>query len=214
MKRLKDVSVDLETWGVGSNAAIVSIGAVAFDPITGYVPEIENPDFIEAENIFYKRVDLSTSASPGIIEPKTVEWWLQQSDEARAALVVEPRFRLEVVLSEFADWIERINSTAGAWDTEFSLWSRGPLFDERLLREAFIRAEEKFPVHFPVHFLASRCHRTEMASAIRLGWDPKSIEKNVNKHDALADAAHQAKGICSARAHEMTLLSQIGEGVE
>ena len=65
--------LDLETMGKGPSAAIVTIGAVFFDPMTG-----------ELGAEFEAHIDLRDSARFGEIDPDTVLWWLGQSDEAIA----------------------------------------------------------------------------------------------------------------------------------
>lgn len=60
---MKNVMLDLETMGSGSKAAIVSIGAVLFDPMTG-----------ETGAEFYQVVSLNSSAHYGELDPGTVIW--------------------------------------------------------------------------------------------------------------------------------------------
>lgn len=67
------VMLDLETLGTEHDAMIISIGAVAFR--FDDVP-------ILADRFFYTAVDIERSS--GSISPSTVNWWLKQSDEARA----------------------------------------------------------------------------------------------------------------------------------
>lgn len=77
--KYKHLMLDLETMSNKGNAAIVSIGAVAFEPSTGELgPE------------FYLTVDLVSCEKLGLhIDADTVLWWMKQSSEARAAIVDE-----------------------------------------------------------------------------------------------------------------------------
>lgn len=69
-----EVMLDLETMGNGPDAAIVAIGAVAFS--------LERAEI--SPSVFYRLVTLESAVRQGgSIEPSTVIWWLQQSDEAR-----------------------------------------------------------------------------------------------------------------------------------
>mgnify|MGYP006408929027 CR=1 FL=1 len=69
------IMIDLETMGTRPDAPIISIGAVAFDA-NGPLDS------------FYAGVNLGSSVNSGAkIDASTVLWWMQQSDEARAALV-------------------------------------------------------------------------------------------------------------------------------
>ena len=74
---MKDVMIDLETFGNGPNKVICQIGAVYFDRTTG-----------ELGQTFEVNVDArSSQAFGGVIDADTVYWWLQQSDEARKSLL-------------------------------------------------------------------------------------------------------------------------------
>lgn len=65
---IPDVMVDLETAGTGPDAAILAIGAVAFDRDTGRLGPT-----------FYTTINLASAvATGGQIEPATFTWWLQQ----------------------------------------------------------------------------------------------------------------------------------------
>ena len=62
----------------GSNAAIVSIGAVVFNPSNGQ---------LGAE--FEEVINLNSAAYYSDIDAPTVTWWLSQGDEARAIFLKE-----------------------------------------------------------------------------------------------------------------------------
>jgi DNA polymerase III epsilon subunit-like protein len=86
------VMVDLETLATTSQAAIISIGAVKFtaDKIT---------------DTLYSNILASSSAKRGLtIDPDTVKWWTEPSQDARDALEVNPR-DLKDVLVDFSQWI-------------------------------------------------------------------------------------------------------------
>ncbi|EGQ0035136.1 exonuclease, partial [Escherichia albertii] len=68
--------IDLETMGKNPDAAVISIGAIFFDPQTGDMgPE------------FSKTVDLETAG--GVIDRDTIKWWLKQSREAQSAILAD-----------------------------------------------------------------------------------------------------------------------------
>ncbi len=203
MNQNLDIMVDIETFSTSQNAAIVSIGAVAFNA-GGENGELftNSPDALATLGQGF-RVNVDLSKTPpslrGDIDPATVEWWLQQSDEARGMLVnggANPRRGLGVALGEFAEWVRRQGS-----HNKLRLWSNGPTFDEIILRSAFVR----FGIDFPVHFRGSRCCRTIYDLATSFGWDPKAAAAAVAmggpsdlvKHDALSDAVFQARGVVS-----------------
>ncbi len=165
--------VDLETFGTGRDAAIVSVGAVRFDPFTG---EVDNAEPFT----FHQKVQLSGDI--GKLDASTVKWWLEQSPEARAALLSDPRLPLSEVLNNFGLWLCR--------DTVKGFWANGPTFDEMILRDAFARLN----VHWPIEFRASRDCRTVFEMGKRLDVPKPS---NSLQHDALADAIYQARYVCA-----------------
>jgi len=91
---MKNIMLDLETMGKNSNAAIVSIGAVLFDPLTG-----------ETGAEFYQVVSLNSSSHYGELDGSTVIWWMQQSDAARAIFSDESKTTLKKALEAFSAWI-------------------------------------------------------------------------------------------------------------
>ncbi len=87
---LNDVMLDLETIGQHSNAVIVSIGAVFFNPLTGN---------IGAE--FYQVIDIEDAMKYGEVDGSTLKWWMKKSDEARSVFNVNDSMPLKDALLEF-----------------------------------------------------------------------------------------------------------------
>lgn len=196
-----DIMLDLETFGTGKDAAIVSIGAVAFMADEGPLCSLfnESPEGLRIDGLgFHRRVSLAISdpAKRGVIDPATVEWWLQQSNEARASLTMKPRTSLGTALQDFYTWINE----NFAKPRRLRLWSNGPTFDERLIREAF----DRYGREFPISFRGSRCCRTMIELAEQHGWDRsqfKELSSYILKHNALHDAVFQARGVVLQRHH-------------
>ncbi len=197
-----DIMLDLETLATGQNAAIVSIGAVAFmaDESAQFNALFSStPEQLENAGLgFHRRINLAQSnpEKRGVIDPATVEWWLKQSDEARASLVVNPRETLGQALIEFSTWIEE----NFAKPKKIRLWSNGPTFDERLIREAF----DRYGFDFPLSFRGSRCCRTMIELAELYGFDRsqfKELSSDILKHNALHDAVFQARGVMLQWSH-------------
>jgi hypothetical protein len=175
----RHVMLDLETFGTSSDAAVMAIGACRFDPREGWIDE-------EAD-AFEARVDLGNTppAKVGALDPATVEWWLQQDEAARLALLAEPRKSLQASVADFNLWIGSVKVT--------HLWSNGPTFDEVILRAAYRRVGRGFPIHYR----ASRCCRTLHDLARRAGWKPTdAVDAGLVKHRAMHDAIRQARGAC------------------
>lgn len=167
-----EVMLDLETMGNGPDAAIVAIGAVAFDIETATI----------SPRGFYLRIDLASAVKDGgAIDPDTVTWWLQQSQEARDEIASPDieRFEILTALATFRRWME--DEAAGA-DTR--VWGNGASFDNVILRGAYQRARQLQPWHW----WNDRCYRTIKGL---YGSDIK-IERLGTHHHALADAESQA----------------------
>jgi len=184
--------LDIETLGTGRDACMVSLGALMFDPTTGEIADLNS---LEAMHL---HVDLEKSSSPGTIDPSTVSWWMQQSQEARDSLfnprdqsgLLRPKLPLETVLLRFSVWLESYKREG----RDVPVWSNGPLFDERIIREA----SERMGLRDPFHFRSSRCFRTAMQLAKDAGI---SITKDITppfffiKHNALHDCWMQARAV-------------------
>jgi len=167
------IMVDLETMGATPGSAIISLGAVAFDPVAGTLGEE-----------FYRVISLRSCDRAGLtIEPDTVLWWLRQSDAARAQLASPDAETLADVLGWFAAWWRRQRG-------QF-IWGHGANFDEPLLSWAFRAAH----VAVPWKYWDARCTRTLFA----LTGERPDRDKGVH-HNALDDAKAQAQAVIRAYA--------------
>ena len=159
--------LDLETMGTSPTAAIVAIGAVAFEPMTG-----------ELGASFYRTIDLSSSiALGGRVDGETVGWWLRQSDEARQAVMADPS-ELTSALMEFSAWCEVI-----APKEDLLVWGNGASFDNVILSSAY----ESINMPRPWGKFRDRCYRT--MKAVRRDIE---IARVGTHHNALDDAKSQA----------------------
>lgn len=158
------IMIDLETMGTRPDAPIVSIGAVSF-----------NSDGIVSE--FYANVDLASSTNSGaVIDPNTVMWWMSQSDEARAALLVkEDEYSLVGALSALSNWFP---------DEVAGVWGNGASFDNVILSESYLRAA----VLRPWPFWKDRCYRT-----VKNMYPDVPMTRGGTHHNALDDARTQAE---------------------
>lgn len=165
------VMLDLETWGTEPGCDIRSIGAVVFDP--------ESLNVLDTS--FYQAV--SGGEQYGLVrDPNTVEWWDNQSEEARSAFA-KPVHILRG-LNEFSVWYGMLGDPA-----EVTLWCNGPHFDEVILKAAYKACEVKHPWHYR----APRDFRTIMEAA---GWP--DVHRAGTYHNALDDAITQAIGVIEA----------------
>ena len=173
------VMVDLETMGKKHNAPIVAIGAVVFDPATGSIGES-----------FYKVVCLESSVNWGaVIDPSTVIWWLKQSSEARSAIVNDDAIPLLDALLQFREFVS--DNVAGG-SKKAQVWGNGASFDNSILRSSYDCIAEDYPWEY----WNDRDVRTMVEIGQAISFDPKTtIPFEGSRHNALADAIHQARYI-------------------
>ncbi|EPO9636960.1 3'-5' exoribonuclease [Klebsiella pneumoniae] len=171
------VMVDLETMGKKHNAPIVAIGAVVFDPATGFIGES-----------FYKVVCLESSVNWGaVIDPSTVIWWLKQSSEARSAIVNDDAIPLLDALLQFREFVS--DNVAGG-SKKAQVWGNGASFDNSILRSSYDCIAEDYPWEY----WNDRDVRTMVELGHAINYEPqKAIPFEGERHNALADAIHQAR---------------------
>lgn len=174
---MTDYSFDLETLGTGRDSYILSIGCAEFNRYSG--------DIIST---YYQRVKCHEEFR---IDYDTVEWWLKQSDEARAKITenkgIETRKDIGTALIELYNMIP----------TTSCVWGNGAAFDISLLEDAY-----KLCAMQPSwEFWNIRDMRTIVDVAECKGFDKRSIERVGTHHNALDDAIHQAKVISAAFQH-------------
>ncbi|EML7933164.1 3'-5' exoribonuclease [Providencia rettgeri] len=179
--KYKHLMVDLETMSNKGNAAIVSIGAVAFEPSTG-----------EIGPTFYNVVDLTSCERVGLhINADTVLWWIKQSAEARSE-IVGVSYELEESLADLNLFAERVLTD------DVQVWGNGVDFDNVILRNAYNAVGlEPFWKHWN-----NRCVRTIVELGRNAGIDPKkTLQFEGEPHNALDDAIHQAKYVSIIHQH-------------
>ncbi|WP_196081833.1 exonuclease [Escherichia fergusonii] len=168
--------IDLETMGTNTNAPIVVIGAVFFDPQTG-----------EIGPVFYIVVSLTDAMNTGAVpDGGTIEWWLKQSGEARAAILTD-QVKLRDALSRFREFINEYS------DEKFvQVWGNGATFDNAILRTSY----ERLDIPCPWRYYNDRDVRTIVELGKTIDFDVRmAIPFEGVPHNALDDARHQAKQV-------------------
>lgn len=147
----------------------------------------------ELENVYlgWEMKSATSYKYPLTRDPRTVQWWSEQSDEAQAAFV-DP-VDLREALVRFTDWLDRIDPEP----TAIRIWSHGAAFDPPILAAAY----EVVGLPVPWHYRAPRDTRTlfdaagiEDHSAL-LARHPGPMAVS---HHALDDAICQARAVCAA----------------
>ena len=165
-----DIMIDLETLATSPNAAVLTIGAVKFDP---FGDEVNEPN---CEN-FYVRVDLDSCDRIGLVtNDDTIAWWANQSKEAQDE-AFNPDNRVDIV-----DAMHQLYKFC--WGAK-RVWSHGASFDVVICEHIFNKIQKAVPWKF----WEVRCTRT----LFDIGINPE--RPPVLKHHALEDAWNQAVGV-------------------
>lgn len=174
---MNHVMVDLETLSTRHDAAILSIGAVVFDPATGQL----------GERIKLNIRPETSQAAGGHVDAGTVSWWFQQAQEARDRLQNPTPQTLKNALEMLSLWMcSKVSDPA-----DFYVWGNGATFDNVILRNAF----RSVGVPAPWSYRRDVCYRTMKAMFPQVS--NASLPLEAVPHDALDDAVEQATHLCA-----------------
>lgn len=162
----KHLMVDLETLATTPNAAILSLGAVTFDPNSNQI----------YDELYYKVELESFDGLDSFIDDNTIEWWSKQ-DPAAQEEAFDPNDRIDIrtVMDEFYKFC--IGSS--------KFWSHGSIFDIIILEHYYRQIGKPYPWKF--------WEVRDTRTLFDLGMDPEMPQ--ANKHHALEDARRQAIGV-------------------
>ncbi len=174
---MQHIMLDLETMDKTPTAAIVAIGAVAFDFDTGTLGRR-----------FYQRVDIESSQQcGGTIGADTVKWWLRQSAEARSEIATDDAVHIRQALGGLGCFILRNSPHPDAF-----IWAKGTDFDIPIITSAM----DRIGLVPTWKFWNVRDVRTLEHAARDAGMDLRAaVPFEGERHNALHDAIHQAKTI-------------------
>lgn len=207
--KMKDVSVDSETWGKRPGCDIRSIGAFLFDPLDTILQITdENTFYIACENPL-TRLDSASSPTPLAFDfidglnrrynlyrdPETVMWWHDQSEELQAAF--DDPVELKSALLLFSEFLYSISEDIrDGVIHDVRVWSHGAGFDPPIIEAAYIACK----LTYPLFYRSPRDTRTVYDDA---GIEDHSAHlKKHNSgplHHALYDSISQAKAIADAK---------------
>jgi hypothetical protein len=165
-----DIMIDLETLATSTDAAILTIGAVKFDP---FGMDVEEP----AMDSFYVKVDIDSCHEIGLVtNDDTIAWWANQSKEAQEeAFSPDNRIHITDAFNQLYKF---------CWGAK-RVWSNGAAFDVVICETVFKRINKAVPWNF--------WQVRDVRTAFDLGINPN--RPPVLKHHALEDAWNQAVGI-------------------
>lgn len=160
------VMLDLETLASKApNAAIISIGAVKFNPDFAFDP-VTAPKF-------YQVIDIEDAMKYGRVEADTLKWWFDQKTAARKVFKCKRAVTLDEALLGFNEWY-------GGHD--LPVWGNGATFDNVVLTSAY----QATGIDRPWSYRVDRCFRT-----LKNILPPVDEPEYGVKHNALDDAMAQ-----------------------
>ncbi len=151
MKQVINIVIDIETLSLQSDAAIVSIAAVPFNPY-GQIPKGDEPvEFgvfdvycrdkecgtciITDQGYFYEVVNTTSCAFYGMsFEEETIKWWEKQSEEVKADLLNRAPMNIGNAINALHNYLEGIKN---AYDADIKVWAQGSDFDFPILKNAY-----------------------------------------------------------------------------
>lgn len=188
MRDLTHIMVDLETMGTVPGCAILSIGAVVFNPFLGTL-----------EEEFMTVIDLESCHEALLVsDPSTQEWWSKQSPEARKVIELAESGNappLRKALEDFNAWQQR-----QGMKSKLRIYGNGADFDNPILRVAYDAAR----VTPYAGGYGGRCYRTlkNLEELFGVSHRAHKLERVGTHHDALDDAKSQAR-------HLMEIIARI-----
>lgn len=160
------VMLDLETLGNGSNAVIISIGAVEFIPATSQIGRK-----------FEVLIDPQSCVDAGLkIDASTVMWWMEQDQAARDQFK-RSKFLLQEALKSFSGFLTNVG-------TSVNVWGNGATFDNVILSNAYLAAK----IERPWKYYNDMCFRTMRKMYPKVHQDQIGVA-----HRAVDDAEYQAR---------------------
>lgn len=164
---MKDLMIDIETLDTLPTAAVLSIGAVYFDRVTGDIGDK-----------FYAKIDFSSACSIGTTSKDTMEWWGNQSEDARLEAFGGVELPADAAL-RLADFI----------NPDTKIWGNGSIFDITILENWF----RELKLSAAWDFWNVRDVRT----AVDLyNINPKDYIRDGVHHNAIDDCLFQIKYLC------------------
>ena len=173
-KKVVHISVDLESLGVTAGAVILSAGLAAFTLQGGIVGTWYGVFSVESQCVMGRSVD-----------PRTVQWWEQQSPAAKGAVAEAYNIKGRMV-----EGLDAIRAFIARFDNESyelgGVWGYGANFDNAALEDLAACYAAK-PLW---NYRKNRCGRTLVALVGSPA--PKQVVPGVHHH-ALDDARFQAE---------------------
>jgi hypothetical protein len=160
-----DLMIDLETLGTSPGCVVLSIAAVPFNTEFDLEP-------------FYEKISVVTCQEYGLTtDPKTIEWWRRQSEEARNEAFSGTK-ELRAVLYRFSEYCAALPGAP-------RIWGNGSDFDNPILAAAYKAVD----LRQPWDFRDNMCYRTLKNLFHFIPYTKPEVAHNAYQ-DARAQAVH------------------------
>jgi hypothetical protein len=173
MKDEVHVMFDLETLATRPWAVVLSIGAVAWRPLTG-----------ERVDTFYKNIEPQSCIDVGLVaDPETAKWWMAPERRSARQALSEDKRPIKEVVDSFASWFFSCGARA--------VWAHGASFDVPIWETAAKFAGGDVPWNF-------RSVRDTRTVFDLVDVDFTALKKEGDYHNALDDALNQSRAVTDA----------------
>ena len=162
---MNNLMLDIETLGVSMDAPLISIGAVFFEPLTG-----------KCGDEFYRVITLSSALENSFVDPKTLQWWMIQSDSARAVFNDPSAVDLHEALQEFSLFVRSRSND------DVQVWGNGASFDNAILAAVYRKHAQNIPWRFR--------NDRDVRTIVELAKSLKNIDVRANFSINVTDAHH------------------------
>ncbi|UNA02383.1 putative exonuclease [Serratia phage SP1] len=163
MKVTMDFMFDYETFAKAANAAVIDVAVIAFNPD----PEVVETFDELVSRALHVKFDLKSQKGKREFDPSTIEWWKNQSPEAKAGLTPSDKdVTTEVGTRLVLEYLKEQN--INFWESQG--WCRGQSFDWPILvnlirNEIAAQGEDTFKLE-PCAFWNQRDVRTAIESLL------------------------------------------------
>ncbi len=180
----RNIMVDIETLGTKPGCAILSIGAVEFNPFA----ELEEKQVFG--KTFYAEIDLMSCLMAGLtIDPNTLQFWRKKYEDETASFFGEQKIGLMMALAGLKQFVQ--GQSGSAPTQEIKIWANSPSFDCDILEFTLTLLK--------IDQFWSFRDRLDCRTAVFLSdLDLKTLAQPNVKHNALDDAKFQARSIQAA----------------
>jgi len=169
--------IDCETLSLKHNAAILTIGAVVFDPYGNNTVS----ELMSARNSLYLEVSLDGQDKlyGRDFDADTILWWMEQPEESRMrAFHGKADMSLPGALQALTFWAV---ATSGCLAENLEVWSKGIANDYVWLENA----THALHLNWPFRYRNARCLRTLQEISGIQPFDVSGLTKHHAQHDAI-----------------------------